>query len=329
MLLSISVVSADNKLGLFYIHANLPENQINKDLSYFDLKMKPLQKQSISVSVYNNTNDEIAVSVSAITASTNSNGIIDYSKEPAPDQSQRYVFSDFVKSRDSVIVVPPSGKTDAWFDIQMPKDDYDGALLGGITFTEIKKKESDKDDPKGVKIENLIAYTVAVKLTENDREIQPELIFEDAAYKSVNYRPVFVNSIDNIKPLIMEKMKMKVTIRNLDKDIVVANRNYDGISMAPNSLMPFEVQASQDTDVAPGEYLSQIEFINGDETIFLEKKFTVTNNNILEAEKTTAQTTLPLWLALVLFIILVLILIIITLLIRIKKFKTGMADEKK
>lgn len=63
----------------FAVTAVIPENQIDKSQTYFDLKMQPGQKQTIQVQMKNDTNKEVVVESFANTAITNSNGITDYS----------------------------------------------------------------------------------------------------------------------------------------------------------------------------------------------------------------------------------------------------------
>lgn len=63
----------------FAVTAVIPENQIDKNQTYFDLKMQPGQKQTIQVQMKNDTNKEVVVESFANTAITNSNGITDYS----------------------------------------------------------------------------------------------------------------------------------------------------------------------------------------------------------------------------------------------------------
>lgn len=41
--------------------AVIPENQIDKNQTYFDLKMQPGQKQTIQVQMKNDTNKEVVV----------------------------------------------------------------------------------------------------------------------------------------------------------------------------------------------------------------------------------------------------------------------------
>lgn len=62
----------------FSVEAKLTQNQIDSNVTYFDLKMKPEDTQTLEVEVKNTSSEEITIKVQTITASTNRNGIIDY-----------------------------------------------------------------------------------------------------------------------------------------------------------------------------------------------------------------------------------------------------------
>ena len=78
----------------FYVRAQIPENQIDKRLSYFDLRMAPEQRQSLFVEVVNTSGCDIQVCVEANTARTSRHGIIEYTNSTAYDETLRVPFSD-------------------------------------------------------------------------------------------------------------------------------------------------------------------------------------------------------------------------------------------
>lgn len=62
----------------YSVKANLPENQRNNEHTYFDLFMKPKQKQTISITFENHSENPIELEVNYHAAQTNDNGVIDY-----------------------------------------------------------------------------------------------------------------------------------------------------------------------------------------------------------------------------------------------------------
>ena len=81
----------------YSVKANIPENQIDKDKSYFDLKMKPNEEQAITLTVSNSSEEKIELNIVPNNAKTNQNGVIDYSEENLKkDNSQVYSLTDII-----------------------------------------------------------------------------------------------------------------------------------------------------------------------------------------------------------------------------------------
>ncbi len=84
---NIPSLYANTEEADFTVQAVLPENQVNQNVSYFDLLMEPGDKQTLEVVLTNKTDKPVDVQVEAITASTNRNGIIDYSTPNISDET--------------------------------------------------------------------------------------------------------------------------------------------------------------------------------------------------------------------------------------------------
>ena len=81
----------------YSVKANLPENQIDKNKTYFDLKMDPNQKEEISLTVKNSSEEEIILNIVPNNSKTNQNGVIDYSDENLEkDKSLKYSLTDII-----------------------------------------------------------------------------------------------------------------------------------------------------------------------------------------------------------------------------------------
>lgn len=91
----------------FAVNAVIPENQVDKNQTYFDLKMEPGQKQTLQVQMKNDTDKEVVVETHANTAITNSNGITDYSViDPQLDSTLKIPFSKIAKVKKKQKFLP-------------------------------------------------------------------------------------------------------------------------------------------------------------------------------------------------------------------------------
>lgn len=78
MLLTPAVHVFGSELN-FAAKAQLPDNQVHTDVSYFDIKMDRGAKQTLHVDLRNDTENEVEVDVGIASATTNINGVVEYS----------------------------------------------------------------------------------------------------------------------------------------------------------------------------------------------------------------------------------------------------------
>jgi len=255
----------------FSVHANLPENQLNDQVSYFDLHMQPNQVQTLSVEITNTLTTPITIIVEAISASTNQNGIIDYKTPGIQDETLRVPFSDISVVEASNILVPANSTQTANITITMPEDMFDGIILGGLVFT----REMDEDTKsQTTSIKNQFNYVIGVKLSETQNLVLPQFEIIEVIPETVNYQPAFTHRIRNTQAAIVKNMSIEVSVTN-EKHIVQGTANMYGIDMAPNSVMPFVVTPN-DSTLKPGEYLSNIHLEHEGKTFDYQIPFTIT-----------------------------------------------------
>lgn len=95
----------------FSVKTVMPDNQIDKSKTYFNLKMNSGQQQDITVTLKNDTKKDITVEVGVNTAKTNSNGVVEYGKSSIKnDSSLKYNISDIVKGPSSIVIPASSSK---------------------------------------------------------------------------------------------------------------------------------------------------------------------------------------------------------------------------
>lgn len=105
----------------YSVKANLPENQRNKEHTYFDLLMEPKQKQTISITFENHSEKPIELEVNYNTAQTNDNGVIDYKgTKERKDSSLKYELKELITG-DQIIKLNSKEKKEVPYTITMPE----------------------------------------------------------------------------------------------------------------------------------------------------------------------------------------------------------------
>jgi len=185
----------------------LPENQHNKDVGYFDLRMTPSQEQTVTIKMNNSSDKEITVDVALNSAKTNTNGVIEYGPSKLEkDASLKYDFADLVKG-EKTVKIPAKQSVEYKLNIKMPDSQYDGVISGGIYMIQKGQTESQE-----AMIKNEYGYMVGMILTETDVAVKPELKLNKVYADQQNYRnAVFVN-YSNTQSAYIDDMTADVQI---------------------------------------------------------------------------------------------------------------------
>lgn len=219
----------------FSVNAVIPDNQIDKEKSYFDLKVTPGEKQKLIVKLRNTTDKEIVINPHIQSAKTNKNGVIDYTPNKIKkDDTLKIAMEDVAKVPEEV-TVPPQSEKDLTIEVTVPKDKFDGVILGGIYLKEDTSKNKEDDKEKDVAIKNEYSYVVALQMRQNDNKVKPMLHMNEVNPETQNARNVIVANIQNSEPMIISKLKIDATVNKKGSKDNLAILKKENLQVAPNS----------------------------------------------------------------------------------------------
>lgn len=219
----------------FSVNAVIPDNQIDKEKSYFDLKVTPGEKQKLKVKLRNTTDKEIVINPHIQSAKTNKNGVIDYTPNKIKkDDTLKIAMEDVAKVPEEV-TVPPQSEKDLTIEVTVPKDKFDGVILGGIYLKEDTSKNKEEDKEKDVAIKNEYSYVVALQMRQNDNKVKPMLHMNEVNPETQNARNVIVANIQNSEPMIISKLKIDATVNKKGSKDNLAILKKENLQVAPNS----------------------------------------------------------------------------------------------
>lgn len=285
----IGPVHADNNVQ-FSVVPELPENQSQKDQSYFDLRMAPDQKQTIYVDIKNTAQTESQFKIRINQAYTNHAGFIDYGQsKQGVDASFPYQLAEIVHAPKTIKV---AGQNSARIpiEIKMPAKEYAGQILAGIQV--LKMNEGQKDG-----INNEFGYIVGLKLTENDQPVtrQLELIKVKPAVSFAKTSVVAQIRNPTMDAIGHLKYQAKVIDRHSGK--TVRQVKYDkNMQMAPNSTYNFAIDWAG-KDLRAGKYLLDLKVQDAkDNHWHFKKNFVITAKDAKNVNQAVVgQAPMPLW----------------------------------
>ncbi|OJG98588.1 cell surface protein [Enterococcus termitis] len=259
----------------FSVEAQLPDNQLDKNKTYFDLRVTPGEKEELKVALQNNKDEEVTVQIQANTATTNDNGVIDYGEvKPELDKSLKTPFARIAKV-DPEVVLAPKEKKVVTVLVNVPNSSFEGIILGGLYFTQ-KETDGETKADAGMQIENKFAYVVGVRLSEKDDAIESDLNLLDVAAGQRNYRNVVVATLQNPMARILGQMTVNAQVyAENDLKTAIYTTKQENLNMAPNSNFGFGIKMANKA-FKPGKYVMKMTVEADGKTWPFEKAFEIT-----------------------------------------------------
>lgn len=319
----------DQNVG-FSVSPVLSKSQKDKNVTYFNLEMKPSQEEDIFIKIYNSSNKKQTFETYLSFAQTNSNGIIYYKEKDITlkDETLAIPLTTVASLDKELIEVEANETITVPIHIKMPKDEYNGIILGGINV----KKVSKDVDVQDVSIGNEYAYVIAIMLSENSNEILPVLNLKSVKQSKYNYRDVVAINIQNPQPMILRDIEIVANVYKKNSDKVIYTTTKKNFKMAPNCNANVIVE----TDTEPletGNYKAVITAKAGDKVWEWEEGFSVDakdlNSNMTasvddsDTNKTESTTNNTVYIVILIVLVVILIILFLTLFVLKKRRNTG------
>jgi len=269
-----SKTSQSNNIG-FSVAAKIPDNQISKKNSFFDLKLTKGQTETLKTTIYNVTNQDIKVQTAIHTAYTNENGAIEY-VTPAKsfDQSLQYKMTDITKLQGAkTVTIPANGSKVVSAKVQMPTSPFNGVILGGWYFKRVDQKVTS--DVKGsMNIKNQYSYVIGMKFTEGQVPA-PKLSLDKVTVGMSNYHRGIFPYLRNTSAVIVPNLKTETTITSKNSGKVIKTAKKSGVQLAPNSVYRYPMLTGEQK-LQAGKYHLKMIVKNSEHKWLFEKDFTIT-----------------------------------------------------
>ncbi|WP_203637603.1 DUF916 and DUF3324 domain-containing protein [Levilactobacillus wangkuiensis] len=313
--------AAQNNIG-YSVAAQLPKNQIDKRNSFFELKMKSGQTQTLHTKIFNVTNQEIKVKSAIHTAWTNSGGAIDYvNPTKTYDSSLKYKMSELTKVQgQKTVTIPAHGSKVVTAKATLPQmSGFNGLVLGAWYFERTDTKVTG--NVKGANnVRNKYAYVVGMEYVLG-KVPSGNLTLGKVGAGLSNYHRGVIANLRNPTATIVPNLKMNTTITNRDGGKVVKQLKQSNVQMAPNTTFGYPMLYGK-TPLKAGYYHLHMVVKNTDRTWVFDRDFTITKAQANKYNRSSVDNPgMNMWLligigALVMLLLILLILLIIYLIRR-------------
>lgn len=270
-------VFANGELN-FSVRTITPESQFGDDKGYFDVELQPGETEELTLVVKNVRNIPIDLSITAHTAYTNINGVVEYGGETdQPDPTLKVEMKDLLDVEDEPIRLEAGEEKRIVTTLTMPQDEVEGLLAGGLQLSEVAQEEEEEDsEDKGMQIINSFSYVIGV-VASNDRTqtIVPELALLDVFADQINYRNAFSATIQNFLPTFVNELSVEASIRREGSDTILYRASEEMMQMAPNSNFNFPISLNGER-FRSGTYVLNMTARSGEHEWSWEETFDVT-----------------------------------------------------
>lgn len=297
----------------YTVKAELPSDQLSKQVSYFDLHTQPGQQQQLKVVISNTSNTTQRFAVSVNQAVTNDNGVIDYSQsDPKLDPTLQVGMKElFTKASGQRVTVPANSQKTVVLTLQMPEKTVRGTLLGGVYVAQLQGKAAKPKVP--ISIRNAFAYAIGVELREGAL-VKPNLVLHQVRATQLNRRNFITANLQNPEPGIMSGLKVNAQVMKAGQSQLqpLISQQQSHMGMAPNSNFNFAIPWGN-KDLPAGQYILHLTAQAGKQNWQFTRNFTIAKKTVKRLNKTVITPTKRpnYWLYLVLGLIIVALLAVI------------------
>lgn len=227
----------------FGVETNLPDNQVAKDVNYFDLKLAPGTQQTISATVTNLTDKAVKLKPEVNAATTNINGVVEYTKtKTKADTTLRYSLADYVKPEQATVDIPAHQQRQVKLNVTMPAGHFNGIIAGGLRLQDVNAIAAQKKAKKGTTVQNQYAYVIGIVLHQNTKTMTPQMKLGQVKASQSNYRNVINATLRNVTATYINQLTVKAKIYPRGSEKVKYQQTNKGMQMAPNSQLVFPVR---------------------------------------------------------------------------------------
>lgn len=294
--------SAQSDVG-YHIYAVLPENQIGKKDSFFNLRMVPGQKQTIEFVIANTSPKDLKFKIELNQAYTNKQGYIDYLED-----NRTYNLKDKFKigkiaNCAKEVTLPKQSIKKIPIQISMPAEDFKGEILAGIKVTKVTEEQTG--------ISNQYGYILGLRLTEHDYELRREIQLKKIIPAVSFGKTSVVVELLNPQMESYGKLDYKVEIKNYKSGKTVKTKSYKELQMAPNSLYKFAIDWDGEK-LIPDEYRMKLTINDKKNNRWVfDKRFTITYKEANKVNEVVIDKIDPMNMKILIIILIVMVILLL------------------
>ncbi|MHC9531931.1 DUF916 and DUF3324 domain-containing protein [Dellaglioa sp. L3N] len=293
--------------------------QLDKDVTYFDLKLNENQKTTLYVDVTNVSNKPITVEPTVRVATTNYNGVVEYQAATKTNLTQSAIpLTNLVKSRVARYQIPAKTTEKIPFNLTMPATTFEGVVAGSVQVSEKETKKAMNGQEGDTLVNNRFVFNEAIVLHGQPNTSKRTLKMAGVEAEQINARNVISLKLDNQIPEFLNQAEIEATITSHGSKKVLYQSKTAGMQIAPSSLFAYPIPLDGKA-LEPGTYTLHATVKSKNQKWHLVEDFRIDGQKAKKLNKkdvTIKHDYTWLYLLIAVLLIVLLLIVLITKLVR-------------
>jgi hypothetical protein len=281
----------------FGVKAQLPANQIDTSVHYYDLLVSPNTTQTLKLQVQNTGTGTQRFKISTNRAGTTSDGQLNFNQHGVTRPKSLTYNIESLMPKPKIISIAPRTTRTVSLKLTAPKANWSGVLLGAVHVTQLDTTTR-------------VAYNIGLQLRASKTlpAQVPQLQFNGVDTKISATGDSVKALLENPASRIQTGLNVRAQVFRLKNRREVMHHQVKNATLAPNSVMAFTAN-KYTKRLASGKYQLIVDATNGKQAWHFIKNFTVTQP-VIKTTPTPANPAqkfhqLPAWVIIFLITIVV------------------------
>lgn len=234
----------------------MPDNQRTEGVNYFDLLLDQGQEQTVKLLIENSGDSERVVNIQLYPATTNYNGVVEYSDAERDESRVPFDIKEAVTFQEKW-KIGANETAEIPIEIQMPEVAYDGVVAGGFRITdetpilEDSTEVTTDSSSRSMAIRNKYTYVVALLLSQNEAPVAPEIELGQMSLQAINNKNSIAVNLENLANAYAQEVRVEAVVSQNGGDVSFTTEQ-SNMKIAPASTLIFPIPV--DEDLPAGEY---------------------------------------------------------------------------